>query len=136
MTIFFSVREITRKNNKPRIYYYVHNLKSLRVFASSVSSVELKENILDRVDLKYKLTRRMLFTDEERLFKTLVIYGGVRQSIRNPSAYRILTLSKKIVSMDEFSLQYWYTEFLSKYSARQNIIDTYRVGRAFRDLYE
>ncbi len=136
MTISFSLREVTRSNNKPRVYYYIHNYKNSRVFASSISFGELKENILNRVYLKYKLTKKMLFTEDERLFKILVIYGGVRQTIRNALPYRILTLSKKIISMDEFSLQFWYTEFLSRYSERHNIVDTYRVGKAFRDLYE
>jgi hypothetical protein len=38
--------------------------------------------------------------------------------------------------MDEFSLQFWYTEFLTRFSKRNNMVDTYKVSKAFRDLYE
>jgi hypothetical protein len=54
----------------------------------------------------------------------------------NPSASRIMDLSKAVASLDEFSLQFWYTEFVSRYQRRNNLLDTYRVGKAFRDLYE
>ncbi|MCQ4448868.1 MAG: hypothetical protein NO076_06475 [Sulfolobales archaeon] len=132
----FYVREVKAKG-RPRLYFYeVRNGKAFRLFKSSLSLSEIKEHLLNRVQASYKLTKKTIYTEDERLFKTLVVYGGVRQGTMNPSASRIMDLSKAVASLDEFSLQFWYTEFVSRYQRRNNLLDTYRVGKAFRDLYE
>ncbi|MEM3189383.1 MAG: hypothetical protein QXR72_14445 [Saccharolobus sp.] len=92
--------------------------------------------MLSRTDIKFNKTKKTISTDSERLFKIAVIYGGVRQTIRKANHSRLVSIANTLLSLEEFSLQFWYTEFISRYSSRNNIVDTYRVGRSFRDLYE
>ncbi|MBB5254120.1 hypothetical protein [Sulfurisphaera ohwakuensis] len=128
---------LIRETSPNRIYYYiVRNSSSSRVFKAAVSLNEIYDIILKNVNVEYKRTKKTIRTENERLFKIMIIYGGVRQTIRKVYATRINKLGKIIIGMDEFSLQFWYTEFLSRYSRRNNIIDTFRVSKSFRDLYE
>ncbi|ADX84675.1 hypothetical protein [Saccharolobus islandicus] len=128
---------LIRETVSNRIYYYiVRDSNSSRVFKANVSLSEIYDIILKNVNLEYKRTKKTIRTENERLFKIMIVYGGVRQAIRKVYAKRINELGKTIIGMDEFSLQFWYTEFLSRYSRKNNIVDTYRVSRSFRDLYE
>ncbi|WP_016729822.1 hypothetical protein [Saccharolobus islandicus] len=128
---------LIRETSPNRIYYYIiRNSSSSRVFKAAVSLSEIYDIILKNISVEYKRTKKAIRTENERLFKIMIVYGGVRQTIRKVYATRINELGKIIIGMDEFSLQFWYTEFLSRYSRRNNIIDTYRVSKSFRDLYE
>jgi hypothetical protein len=128
---------LIRETNPNRIYYYVvRNGSSSRVFKAAVSLSEIYDIILKNVNVEYKRSKKTIRTENERLFKIMIVYGGVRQAIRKAYATRINELGKTIIGMDEFSLQFWYTEFLSRYSTRNNIVDTFRVSKSFRDLYE
>jgi len=118
------------------IYYYIiRNTSSSRVFKAAVSLSEIYDIILKNVNIEYKRSKKTIRTENERLFKIMIVYGGVRQTIRKVYATRINELGKIIIGMDEFSLQFWYTEFLSRYSRRNNIIDTFGVSKSFCDLY-
>ncbi|ACP44860.1 hypothetical protein YG5714_0565 [Sulfolobus islandicus Y.G.57.14] len=128
---------LIRETSPNRIYYYIiRNSSSSRVFKAAVSLSEIYDIILKNVNVEYKRSKKTIRTENERLFKIMIVYGGVRQTIRKVYATRINELGKIIIGMDEFSLQFWYTEFLSRYSRRNNIIDTFRVSKSFRDLYE
>ncbi len=128
---------LIRETSPNRIYYYIiRNNSSSRVFKAAVSLSEIYDIILKNVNVEYKRSKKTIRTENERLFKIMIVYGGVRQTIRKVYATRINELGKIIIGMDEFSLQFWYTEFLSRYSRRNNIIDTFRVSKSFRDLYE
>jgi hypothetical protein len=128
---------LIRETSPNRIYYYVvRNGSSSRVFKAAVSLSEIYDIILKNVNVEYKRSKKTIRTENERLFKIMIVYGGVRQAIRKVYATRINELGKTIIGMDEFSLQFWYTEFLSRYSTRNNIVDTFRVSKSFRDLYE
>ena len=128
---------LIRETSPNRIYYYIiRNSSSSRVFKAAVSLSEIYDIILKNVNVEYKRSKKTIRTENERLFKIMIVYGGVRQTIRKVYATRINELGKIIIGMDEFSLQFWYTEFLSRYSRRSNIIDTFRVSKSFRDLYE
>ena len=130
---------LIRETSPNMIYYYImRNTSSSRVFKAAVSLSEIYDIILKNVNVEYKRSRskKTIRTENERLFKIMIVYGGVRQTIRKVYATRINELGKIIIGMDEFSLQFWYTEFLSRYSRRNNIIDTFRVSKSFRDLYE
>lgn len=128
---------LIRETSPNRIYYYIiRNSSSSRVFKAAVSLSEIYDIILKNVNVEYKRSKKTIRTENERLFKIMIVYGGVRQTIRKVYATRINELGKIITGMDEFSLQFWYTEFLSRYSMRNNIIDTFRVSKSFRDLYE
>ena len=132
----FLIRE-TASEGKPRLHYYLVKPEggSLKVFKASLSVSELNDVLLSKADVDYRRTRKTVSTESERLFKMAVIYGGVRLTLRNTSYSRLLALAKALLSLEEFSLQFWYTEFVSRYSQRNNLVDTYRVGKAFRDLY-
>jgi hypothetical protein len=128
---------LIRETSPNRIYYYIiRDSSSSRVFKAAVSLSEIYDIVLKNVNVEYKRTKKTVRTENERLFKIMIVYGGVRQTIRKVYATRINELGKIIIGMDEFSLQFWYTEFLSRYSRRNNIIDTFRVSKSFRDLYE
>jgi len=128
---------LIRETSPNRIYYYIIRITSRsRVFKAAVSLSEIYDIILKNVNVEYKRAKKTIRTENERLFKIMIVYGGVRQTIRKVYATRINELGKIIIGMDEFSLQFWYTEFLSRYSRRNNIIDTFRVSKSFRDLYE
>jgi len=128
---------LIRETSPNRIYYYIiRNSSSSRVFKAAVSLSEIYDIILKNVNVEYKRSKKTIRTENERLFKIMIVYGGVRQTIRKVYATRINELGKIITGMDEFSLQFWYTEFLSRYSMRNNIIDTFRISKSFRDLYE
>jgi hypothetical protein len=128
---------LIRETSPNRIYYYIiRDSSSSRVFKAAVSLSEIYDIILKNVNVEYKRSKKTIRTENERLFKIMIVYGGVRQTIRKVYATRINELGKIIIGMDEFSLQFWYTEFLSRYSRRNNIIDTFRVSKSFRDLYE
>jgi hypothetical protein len=128
---------LIRETSPNRIYYYIiRDSSSSRVFKAAVSLSEIYDIILKNVNVEYKRSKKTIRTENERLFKIMIVYGGVRQTIRKVYATRINELGKIIIGMDEFSLQFWYTEFLSRYSRRSNIIDTFRVSKSFRDLYE
>ncbi|MFP3203552.1 MAG: hypothetical protein RXR43_15465 [Sulfolobus sp.] len=128
---------LIRETSPNRIYYYIiRDSSSSRVFKAAVSLGEIYDIILKNVNVEYKRSKKTIRTENERLFKIMIVYGGVRQTIRKVYATRINELGKIIIGMDEFSLQFWYTEFLSRYSRRNNIIDTFRVSKSFRDLYE
>jgi hypothetical protein len=128
---------LIRETSPNRIYYYIiRNSSSSRVFKAAVSLSEIYDIILKNVNVEYKRSKKTIRTENERLFKIMIVYGGVRQTIRKVYATRINELGKIIIGMDEFSLQFWYTEFLSRYSRRNNIVDTFRVSKSFRDLYE
>jgi len=127
---------LIRETSPNRIYYYIiRNSSSSRVFKAAVSLSEIYDIILKNVNVEYKRAKKTIRTENERLFKIMIVYGGVRQTIRKVYATRINELGKIIIGMDEFSLQFWYTEFLSRYSRRNNIIDTFRVSKSFCDLY-
>ena len=132
----FLIRE-TVSEGKPRLHYYLVKPEggSLKVFKASLSVSELNDVLLSKADVDYRRTRKTVSTESERLFKMAVIYGGVRLTLRNTSYSRLLALAKALLSLEEFSLQFWYTEFVSRYSQTNNLVDTYRVGKAFRDLY-
>jgi len=128
---------LIRETGPNRVYYYViRNGSSSRVFKAAVSLSEIYDIILKNVNVEYKRSKKTVRTENERLFKIMIVYGGVRQTIKKVYATRINELGKTIIGMDEFSLQFWYTEFLSRYSMRNNIVDTFRVSKSFRDLYE
>jgi hypothetical protein len=128
---------LLRETSPNRVYYYVvRNGSSSRVFKAAVSLSEIYDIILKNVNVEYKRSKKTIRTENERLFKIMIVYGGVRQTIKKVYATRINELGKTIIGMDEFSLQFWYTEFLSRYSMRNNIVDTFRVSKSFRDLYE
>ncbi|MCI4407788.1 MAG: hypothetical protein JHC26_01760 [Thermofilum sp.] len=128
---------LVRETSPNRVYYYIiRNGSSSRVFKAAVSLSEIYDIILKNVNVEYKRSRKTVRTENERLFKIMLVYGGVRQTIRKVYATRINELGKIIMGMDEFSLQFWYTEFLSRYSRRNNTVDTFRVSKSFRDLYE
>ena len=128
---------LIRETSPNRIYYYIiRDSSSSRVFKAAVSLSEIYDIILKNVNVEYKRSKKTIRTENERLFKIMIVYGGVRQTIRKVYATRINELGKIIIGMDEFSLQFWYTEFLSRYSRRSNIVDTFRVSKSFRDLYE
>ncbi|WP_221290327.1 hypothetical protein [Stygiolobus caldivivus] len=133
----YVIRE-SSSEGKPRSHYYrlTQNKESFKVFRASLSISELDEVLLSRTDIKFNKTRKTISTDSERLFKMAIIYGGVRQTIRVANRSRLVSIAKVLLSLEEFSLQFWYTEFVSRYSTRNNIVDTYKVGRSFRDLYE
>jgi hypothetical protein len=127
---------LIRETSPNRIYYYIiRNSSSSRVFKAAVSLSEIYDIILKNVNVEYKRAKKTIRTENERLFKIMIVYGGVRQTIRKVYATRINELGKIIIGMDEFSLQFWYTEFLSRYSRRNNIIDTFGVSKSFCDLY-
>jgi len=128
----FLIREGSSNSN----YYILRDSSSSKVFKASVTLSEINDIILKKVNIEYKRSKKTLRTENERLFKILVIYGGVRQSMRKIFASRINELGNVLINMDEFSLQFWYTEFLTRFSKRNNIVDTYKVSKAFRDLYE
>ncbi|MFP3203256.1 MAG: hypothetical protein RXR43_13870 [Sulfolobus sp.] len=128
---------LIRETSPNRIYYYIiRNSSSSRVFKAAASLSEIYDIILKNVNVEYKRSKKTIRTENERLFKIMIVYGGVRQTIRKVYATRINELGKIIIGMDEFSLQFWYTEFLTRFSKRNNIVDTYKVSKAFRDLYE
>jgi len=128
---------LIRETGPNRVYYYViRNGSSSRVFKAAVSLSEIYDIILKNVNVEYKRSKKTVRTENERLFKIMIVYGGVRQTIKKVYATRINELGKTIIGMDEFSLQFWYTEFLSRYSMKNNIVDTFRVSKSFRDLYE
>jgi len=128
---------LLRETSPNRIYYYVvRNGSGSRVFKAAVSLSEIYDIILKNVNVEYKRSKKTIRTENERLFKIMIVYGGVRQTIKKVYATRINELGKTIIGMDEFSLQFWYTEFLSRYSTRNNVVDTFRVSKSFRDLYE
>lgn len=132
----YYIRE-TKSEGRPKLHYYQTNEnKSVKLFKATLSISELYEMLLSRTDIKFKKTKMTVSTDSERLFKMAVVYGGVRQTLRNTSHVRLLGISKAILSLEEFSLHFWYTEFVSRYLRRNNSVDTFRVSRAFRDLYE
>ncbi|MEJ2774631.1 MAG: hypothetical protein RXR08_09865 [Sulfolobaceae archaeon] len=134
--MLYQIRE-TKSEGRERLYFYeTRNEKTFRTFKATLSLNELVEQLYKRTDLKYKRTKKSMFTDSERLFKLSVVYSGVRQTMRYTSPSRILTLSKVLVTMEEYSLHFWYSEFVTRYTERKNVVDTYKVGRAFRDLYD
>jgi hypothetical protein len=134
--VLYQIRE-TKSEGRERLYFYeTRNEKTFRTFKATLSLNELVEQLCKRTDLKYKRTKKSMFTDSERLFKLSVVYSGVRQTMRYTSPSRILTLSKVLVAMEEYSLHFWYSEFVTRYTERKNVMDTYKVGRAFRDLYD
>lgn len=127
---------LIREGSSNSHYYILRDSSSSKVFKASVTLSEINDIILKKVNIEYKRSKKTLRTENERLFKILVIYGGVRQSMRKIFASRINELGNVLINMDEFSLQFWYTEFLTRFSKRNNIVDTYKVSKAFRDLYE
>ncbi|MFP3203458.1 hypothetical protein DDW13_07855 [Acidianus hospitalis] len=127
---------LIREGSSNSYYYILRDSSSSKVFKASVTLSEINDIILKKVNIEYKRSKKTLRTENERLFKILVIYGGVRQSMRKIFASRINELGNVLINMDEFSLQFWYTEFLTRFSKRNNIVDTYKVSKAFRDLYE
>ncbi|MEJ2771395.1 MULTISPECIES: hypothetical protein [unclassified Stygiolobus] len=127
---------LIREGSSNSYYYILRDNSSSKVFKASVTLSEINDIILKKVNIEYKRSKKALRTENERLFKILVIYGGIRQSMRKIFASRINELGNVLINMDEFSLQFWYTEFLTRFSQRNNIVDTYKVGKAFRDLYE
>jgi hypothetical protein len=127
---------LIREGSSNSYYYILRDSSSSKVFKASVTFSEIDDIILKKVNIEYKRSKKALRTENERLFKILVIYGGVRQSMRKIFASRINELGNVLINMDEFSLQFWYTEFLTRFSKRNNIVDTYKVSKAFRDLYE
>lgn len=132
----FLIRE-TVSEGRPRLHYYLTKQGggSLKVFRATLSVSELSDVLLSKAEGDYKRTKKTITTESERLFKMAVVYGGVRLTMRNAGYSRLLALAKALLSLEEFSLQFWYTEFASRYSQRNNLVDTYRVGKAFRDLY-
>lgn len=127
---------LIREGSSNSYYYILRDSSSSKVFKASVTLSEINDIILKKVNIEYKRSKKTLRTENERLFKILVIYGGVRQSMRKIFASRINELGNVLINMDEFSLQFWYTEFLTRFSKRNNVVDTYKVSKAFRDLYE
>jgi len=127
---------LIREGSSNSYYYILRDSSSSKVFKASVTLSEINDIILKKVNIEYKRSKKTLRTENERLFKILVIYGGVRQSMRKIFASRINELGNVLINMDEFSLQFWYTEFLTRFSKRNNMVDTYKVSKAFRDLYE
>ncbi|MUM65786.1 hypothetical protein D1867_11165 [Acidianus infernus] len=127
---------LIREGSSFSYYYLVRDSSTSKVFKASVTLGEFDDLILKKINAEYKRTKKTISTDNERIFKILVVYGGVRQTMRKVLASRINKLSDVLINMDEFSLHYWYSEFLTRFSRRNNVVDTYRVGRAFRDLYE
>jgi len=125
-----------REGNSNTFYYILRGNVTSKVFKTSVTLSEMYDIILKNTNMEFKRTKKTLRTENERLFKILVVYGGVRQSMRKIYATRINELGKTLINMDEFSLQFWYTESLSKFSTRNNVVDTFKVSKAFRDLYE
>lgn len=134
--MLYQIREI-KSEGKERLYFYeTKNEKTSKTFKATLSLNELVEQLYKRTDLKYKRTKKSVFTDSEKLFKLSTVYSGVRQTMRSTSPSRILALSKVLVTMEEYSLHFWYSEFITRYLERKNVVDTYKVGRAFRDLYD
>lgn len=134
--MLYQIRE-TKSEGKERLYFYeTKNEKTSKTFKATLSLNELVEQLYKRTDLKYKRTKKSVFTDSERLFKLSTVYSGVRQTMRSTSPSRILALTKVLVTMEEYSLHFWYSEFITRYLERKNVVDTYKVGRAFRDLYD
>ncbi|WP_286188980.1 hypothetical protein [Sulfolobus sp. S-194] len=133
----YVIRE-SLSEGKPRLHYYriTQNNESFKVFKASLSLSELNEILLSRTDIKFNRTKKTLSTDNERLFKMSIVYGGVRQALRKVTKSRLISIAKALLSLEEFSLQFWYTEFISRYSRRNSILDAYRVSKSFRDLYE
>ncbi|QXJ32013.1 hypothetical protein [Saccharolobus shibatae] len=133
----YYIRE-TLSEGKPKLHYYQvsQENRGFKVFKASLSLSELNDILLSKTDIKFGITKKTVTINSERLFKMAVIYGGVRQTMRKYSVSRFLSVSKVLISMEEFSLQFWYTEFISRFSHRNNVVDAYKVGRAFRDLYE
>lgn len=127
---------LIREGSSNSYYYILRDSSSSKVFKASVTLSEINDIILKKVNIEYKRSKKTLRTENERLFKILVVYGGVRQSMRKIFTSRINELGNVLINMDEFSLQFWYTEFLTRFSKRNNIVDTYKVSKAFRDLYE
>ncbi len=100
---------LLRETSPNRVYYYVvRNGSSSRVFKAAVSLSEIYDIILKNVNVEYKRSKKTIRTENERLFKIMIVYGGVRQTIKKVYATRINELGKTIIGMDEFSLQFWY----------------------------
>ncbi|QGA69062.1 hypothetical protein [Sulfolobus sp. E11-6] len=124
----YYIRE-TKAEGKPRLHMYSNNVK---VFKSS-SSIESLKILLTNFNPTYKMTKKTLQLDDDNLFKALVVYAGAIQSVKRRSLYSFI--AKAVIELDAYSLHFWYSEFTRRFMRRNRITDTYRIGKAFRDLY-
>ncbi|AWR98154.1 hypothetical protein DFR86_11815 [Acidianus sulfidivorans JP7] len=129
----YYVRQTTSQG-KPRLHFYssLSNSNHVKVFSSN-SSLEDMRILLRILDDRHRLTKSHIYTDDESLFKRMVIFSGSVQNVKRRYVYNIM--AEVISKFEELSLQYWYSEFTTKYLKRKNMVDTYRVGAALRRLY-
>ncbi|WP_373468449.1 hypothetical protein [Acidianus infernus] len=106
---------LIREGSSFSYYYLLRDSSTSKVFKASVTLGEFDDLILKKINAEYKRTKKTISTDNERIFKILVVYGGVRQTMRKVLASRINKLSDVLINMDEFSLHYWYSEFLTRF---------------------
>ncbi|BFH72981.1 hypothetical protein SJAV_09250 [Sulfurisphaera javensis] len=128
----FYVRE-TISEKKPKLHFYSQTGSSyVKVFSARLGLSDLKL-FLEKVNFPHKVTKKSVYTDDETLFKMMVVYVGSLQNVRKKVLYTVLV--NVVSSFDNFTLHFWYSEFTSRYMKTNSMVSTYRVGRALRDLY-
>ena len=120
--------------NKQILHFYQYNAE---VYKARGSIAELYEMLLSRTSSKYEIyyeknNMKSIITESERLFKQCVVYTAVKQTLRQATHLRLVSLASIILNMDEFSLHYWFVEVTSRYVRGE---DTRRVGKAFAILF-
>jgi len=118
-----------------RVYFKRGIMSSTEIGRLKITKEDVIEYLKNTNALsKTKPTKSGLRIYDESLYKRLLVYTATLSTIRRRNALRTLKLIETVNKLDDYSLHFWYSEFVSIFKQR-GLRSVGRVSRSLRVLY-